>query len=123
MRNFGRRHSFVVLTAVAVWLSVSAAAAEAQTARARYVAAVEKDEKVRVQLTDFKDKTPPADLISQVTQVHSRCRSAPRSSGPSIGIIGTIHFPDQPEAPTMAPRRSSTTGPSPSPTDRSRTRC
>ena len=69
MRNSASRHSFVMLTAVAVWLSVSAVTAQAQTARARYVAAVEKDEKVRVQLTDFKDKTPPADLMTQVTQV------------------------------------------------------
>ncbi|MBY0494145.1 MAG: N-acetylmuramoyl-L-alanine amidase [Cyanobacteria bacterium] len=69
MRSFGRAHAFAILTALAVWLPVSAATAEAQTARARYVAAVERDEKVRVQLTDFKDKTPPADLMTQVTQV------------------------------------------------------
>ena len=69
MRSYARPPAFVILTAIAAWLSVSSVAAQAQTARARYVAAVERDEQVRVQLTDFKDKTPQADLISQVTQV------------------------------------------------------
>jgi N-acetylmuramoyl-L-alanine amidase len=71
MRNFGKPRARVMLAAFAAWLFVSAADAEAQTARARYVAAVERDEKVRVQLTDFKDKTPPADLMTQVGQVMS----------------------------------------------------
>ena len=69
MRSFGRFHARVIIAAAAVWLSVSPMAAQAQTARARYVAAVERDEKVRVQLTDFKGKTPAADLITQATQV------------------------------------------------------
>jgi N-acetylmuramoyl-L-alanine amidase len=59
----------VIVAAAAVWLSVSPMAAQAQTARARYVAAVERDQKVRVQLTDFKDKTPAADLMTQAAQV------------------------------------------------------
>ena len=69
MRSFGNTHGRVIFAAFAAWLSLSAAAAEAQTARARYVAAVERDEKVRLQLTNFKDKTPAAELIAQVAQV------------------------------------------------------
>ena len=69
MRSFGRRHGRMLIAVAAAWLAVSPMAAQAQTARARYVAAVQRDERVRVQLTDFKDKTPAADLLTQAVQV------------------------------------------------------
>jgi N-acetylmuramoyl-L-alanine amidase len=73
MRNFGSDRTRVLLTAFAVWLSVcagsSAQTAAPQTAKARFEAATAKDEKVRVLLTNFTDKTPPADLVTQVSQV------------------------------------------------------
>jgi N-acetylmuramoyl-L-alanine amidase len=58
----------VIVTAIAAWLSVSSTA-EAQTARARFVAASERDQKVRVQLANVADKTPSAELVTQVNQV------------------------------------------------------
>jgi N-acetylmuramoyl-L-alanine amidase len=73
MRNFGNERTRVLLTAFAVWLSVcagsSAQTTAPQTAKARFEAATAKDEKVRVLLTNFTDKTPPADLVTQVSQV------------------------------------------------------
>ena len=69
MRSFGRLSGRVVIAATAAWLSVSPMAAQAQTARARYVAAVERDEKIRVQLTDVKVKTPAATLLTQAARV------------------------------------------------------
>jgi N-acetylmuramoyl-L-alanine amidase len=72
MRNFGSDRTRVLVTAVAVWLSVCAGASAQtapQSAKARFEAAAAKDEKVRVLLTNFTDKTPPSDLVSQVSQV------------------------------------------------------
>lgn len=69
MRSCGKYRARMVSTAVAASLLVCVVSADAQTARARYVQAVEKDERVRVQLTNFTSKTPPADLLAQVTQV------------------------------------------------------
>src|SRR5687767_11040883 len=65
------RRRFVVrapVIAAAVWLSVCGVAT-AQTAKARYETAAERDEKVRVLLTNNTDATPPPDLVTQVTQV------------------------------------------------------
>ena len=69
MRSFARRRARVIVTAVAVWLSVSRASASAQTAKERFEAAQQRDEKVRVLLTNFTDATPPPDLVAQVSQV------------------------------------------------------
>jgi N-acetylmuramoyl-L-alanine amidase len=55
-----------IATAVAVWLLVSATAA-AQTARERYEAAIERDARVRADLAAVV--TPPAELLTQATQV------------------------------------------------------
>lgn len=77
MHNFGRLPAGVIATAVAVWLSVCAEAA-AQTAKVRYERAAERDEQVRVLLTNFTDKTPPSDLVKQVTQVMTSFESIVR---------------------------------------------
>jgi N-acetylmuramoyl-L-alanine amidase len=55
-----------VVMAVAIWLSVSVAAA-AQTARERYESAAEREEKVRALLTTAS--APAADVIAQAAQV------------------------------------------------------
>ena len=72
MRNFGKPVVIVIATAVAAWLSVSELAAEqarAQTARQRYEAAQQRDEKVRLLLTNFTSAPAPANLAKQVAQV------------------------------------------------------
>jgi N-acetylmuramoyl-L-alanine amidase len=68
MRSFDKQRSRVIVTAVAVWLSVCGVAF-AQTARVRFADAEMRDEKLRVLLTNFKEKTPVADLATQVSQV------------------------------------------------------
>lgn len=68
MRSFANSRVRVVGAAVAVWLSVCGVAS-AQTVRERYVAAQQLDDKLRIILTNFTDKTPPADLGARVTQV------------------------------------------------------
>jgi N-acetylmuramoyl-L-alanine amidase len=81
MRNFAsapaRRRAvrvggLVLMTALAAWLFVSDLAAQtatAPTAKERFEAAQERDEKVRVLLTNFTNSTPPPDLAKQVSQV------------------------------------------------------
>ena len=72
MRSFGRRPTGVLLTAVAATLLVcdlAAQTAKPQTAKERFEAAQQRDEKVRVQLTNFTNAPPPADLVTQVSQV------------------------------------------------------
>ena len=68
MRSFGNYRVRVTVAAIAAWLSVCAAAG-AQTAKERFEAAQQRDEKVRLLLTNFTDKTPPKDLAMQVSQV------------------------------------------------------
>jgi N-acetylmuramoyl-L-alanine amidase len=58
----------VTVVAAALGLFVCAAA-EAQTARARYEAATRRDEQVRAQLTKLSSPTPSPELMAQVTQV------------------------------------------------------
>ena len=58
-----------IMSAVAVSILVCVVSADAQTARARYVETVERDEQVRIQLTNFTSKTPSAELLTQVAQV------------------------------------------------------
>ena len=56
MRSFGRRHARAMLTAVAAWLLVcdlAAQSAKPQTAKERFEAAQQRDEQVRVLLTNF----------------------------------------------------------------------
>jgi len=78
MHNFGKRRARVIATAVAVWLSVCGVAA-AQTAKARYQEAAERDERVRVVLTNLTDnKAPPSDLVKQVAQVMTSFESLVR---------------------------------------------
>ncbi len=72
MRSFGKRYAVVLVTAVAAWLLVSDVAAQTakpQTAKERFVAAQERDGKVRVLLTNFTNAPPPPDLLTQVGQV------------------------------------------------------
>ena len=72
----------LVMTAIAAsWLSVSDLAAQtatAQTAKQRFESAQERDEQVRVLLTNFTNTTPPADLVKQVSQVMSSFESIVR---------------------------------------------
>lgn len=70
MRNCDRPIARVLWTAVAVWLAVCAPAS-AQTVKERYEDAQQKDEKVRLLLTNFTEKTTPKDLAAQVSQVLS----------------------------------------------------
>lgn len=86
MRNFGRSRTRVVLTASAVWLSVCAIGS-AQTAKTpaptptvkeRFDEAINRDDKVRLVLTNYTDKTPPKDLAVQVTQVMTSFESLVR---------------------------------------------
>jgi len=67
MRSSGRRARVVVATA-AIWLSVCTAAA-AQTAQARYESALERDEKVRAQLSRTTGKTADLNLAAELRQV------------------------------------------------------
>ena len=70
-----------MMTAIAAWLSVSDLAAQtatAQTAKQRFESAQERDEQVRVLLTNFTNTTPPADLVKQVSQVMSSFESIVR---------------------------------------------
>jgi N-acetylmuramoyl-L-alanine amidase len=68
MRSFASSRSVVIAAAVAAGLLVPSGAA-AQTAKARFEEARQKDEKVRLLLTNFTDQTPPRDLAAQVSQV------------------------------------------------------
>jgi N-acetylmuramoyl-L-alanine amidase len=68
MRSFGNYRVRVTVAAIAAWLAVCAAAG-AQTVKERFEAAQQRDEKVRLLLTNFTDKTPPRDLAMQVSQV------------------------------------------------------
>jgi N-acetylmuramoyl-L-alanine amidase len=81
MRSFARRRAVVVVTAVAAWLLVSpltAQTAKPATAKERFEAAQERDEKVRVLLTNFTNATPPPDLAKQVSQVMASFESIVR---------------------------------------------
>ncbi len=55
MRSFGRRHARALVTAAAAWLLVcdlAAQSAKPQTAKERFEAAQQRDEQVRVLLTE-----------------------------------------------------------------------
>ena len=67
MRSFGRRARVAVAT-TAIWLCVCTAAA-AQSARERYESAMERDEKVRAQLSEYTGTTADPDLLAKVRQV------------------------------------------------------
>ena len=72
MRSFGKRRARGLLTAAAAWLLVcdlSAQSARPQTAKERFEAAQQRDEQVRVLLTNLPESPPPADLAKQVKQV------------------------------------------------------
>ena len=68
MRNSGNRRSRVVALAIAAWLSVCGVAG-AQTARARYETAAEREVEVRALLTTATEKSASAELVKQVSQV------------------------------------------------------
>jgi len=72
-----RRAGRAVAAAVAVSLFVCTGAA-AQTAKVRYETAAERDQKVRVLLTNTTDATPPSDVIAQVSQVMTSFESLVR---------------------------------------------
>jgi N-acetylmuramoyl-L-alanine amidase len=92
MRNFGstgalahrsasRGGGLVILTAIAAWLSVSDLAAQpakAQTVKQRFEAAQQRDEQVRVHLTNFTKAPAPRDLATQVSQVMASFESIVR---------------------------------------------
>ena len=72
MRSFGKRRARGWFTAAAAWLLVcdlAAQSARPQTAKERFEAAQQRDEAVRVLLTNLPDSPPPADLAKQVKQV------------------------------------------------------
>jgi N-acetylmuramoyl-L-alanine amidase len=80
-RSALRAGGLVMATAMAAWLSVSDLAAQtatAQTAKQRFESAQERDEQVRVLLTNFTNTTPPPDLVKQVSQVMSSFESIAR---------------------------------------------
>jgi N-acetylmuramoyl-L-alanine amidase len=66
MRSFDRRARVAVAT-TAIWLSVCTAAA-AQTARERYESAMERDARVRAQLSSTNDTTAAPDLAADLRQ-------------------------------------------------------
>ena len=81
MRSSGRRRTGVLLTALAASLLVcdlAAQTAKPQTAKERYEVAQQRDEKVRVLLTNFTNTPPPADLSTQVSQVMASFESIVR---------------------------------------------
>ena len=81
MRSFGRRHARSLLTAAAAWLLVcdlAAQSAKPQTAKERFDAAQQRDEQVRVLLTDFTNSSPPAEVVKQVGQVMASFESIVR---------------------------------------------
>ncbi len=77
MPSFANARARVIVTAIAAWLSVCAAAS-AQTAKQRFETALQRDDKVRVLLTNFTDPTAPADLVTQVSQVTTAFESIVR---------------------------------------------
>ena len=86
MRSFGKRHARASWTAIAAWLLVcdlAAQSAKPQTAKERFEAAQQRDEQVRVLLTDLPNAPPPADVVTQVKQVDDVIR------------IGRAPVPDQ----------------------------
>jgi N-acetylmuramoyl-L-alanine amidase len=79
MRSSGRRPVRALLAVVAASLFVCDLAAQsAKTAKERYEAAQQRDEKVRVLLTSFTNAPPPADLTTQVRQVVASFESVVR---------------------------------------------
>jgi N-acetylmuramoyl-L-alanine amidase len=81
MRSFGSFRGVVIVTALAAWLSVSDLAAQqakAQTVKERFEAAQQRDEKVRVLLTDFTSAPAAPDLAKQITQVMASFESIVR---------------------------------------------
>ena len=72
MHNSGSSRTRVIgIVAVAAWLFVcsTAGAQTAPTVKARFEEAQQKDEKVRLLLTNFTDKTPARELATQVASV------------------------------------------------------
>ena len=68
-----------ILTALAAWLfvcDVAAQSAKPQTVKERYEAVQQRDQQVRVLLTNFTNAPPPADLVTQVSQVMDVVRIA-----------------------------------------------
>jgi len=82
MRNFGSTHARVILTAFAAWLSVcvvgSAQTPASPTVKQRFDDAMAKDDKVRLVLTNYTDKTPAKELATQVSQVMTQFESLVR---------------------------------------------
>lgn len=82
MHNSGSNRARVIsMTAVAVWLFVcppAGAQTPSPTVKARFEEAQQKDEKVRLLLTNFTDKTPAKDLATQVANVMTSFESVVR---------------------------------------------
>jgi len=81
MRSFGKRYSRAWWTAIAASLLVCELAgqsAKPQTAKERFEAAQQRDEEVRVLLTNLPTSSPPADLVAQVKQVMTSFESVAR---------------------------------------------
>jgi N-acetylmuramoyl-L-alanine amidase len=77
MPSFANARARMTVTAIAAWLSVCAVA-WAQTAQERFETTQQRDEKIRVLLTNFTDTTAPADLGTQVSQVTTAFESIVR---------------------------------------------
>ena len=77
MPSFANARARMTVTAIAAWLSVCVVAS-AQTAQERFETAQQRDEKIRVLLTNFTDTTAPADLGTQVSQVTTAFESIVR---------------------------------------------
>ncbi len=68
MRNSASRRSRIAALAVAAWLSVCAVAG-AQTAKARFDEAIERDVEVRALLSNVTDKSAAVELLKQISRV------------------------------------------------------
>ena len=77
MPSFANAPARMTVAAIAAWLSVCAVAS-AQTAQERFETAQQRDEKIRLLLTNFTDTTAPADLGTQVSQVTTAFESIVR---------------------------------------------
>ena len=77
MPSFGNARARVVVTALAAWLSLCSVAS-AQSAKERFESAQQRDEKVRILLTNVTGTTAPADVFAQVSQATTAFESIVR---------------------------------------------
>ena len=113
MRSFGSARARVrVVTAVAAWLSVCdlPRSRERRPRRSASRRRSERDEKVRVLLTNFTDTTPPPDLATQVSQVMTAFEAIVRrfpTSGYADNALFQARQPRRRGVPAVQSRRRS----------------